>query len=183
MAELLWCWRHARVAQAHCRCIGRTDLTLAARQAKRLAHRIRAHARRHKLAREVWVSPLARCRASAQWLRRWGWAVHVDARLLEVDFGLWEGRAWADITWPEVQAWQHDLLHHAPGGGETLAKVALRAHAFAAEGQGARIVLTHGGWINALREVHASTPSVDAARWPAPPAPGSCTAWHARHPT
>lgn len=150
------------------------------RRAKRLAHQVRRVARRHGLPHLVWTSPLRRCVDVARWLRRWGWAVKVDRRLAELDFGHWEGRAWTDIPWAEVDAWRDDLLHARPGGGESLAMLAARAHAFAAEGDGARLVLTHGGWINALVHAGINRAMPTAAQWPAPPACGSLVRWERR---
>lgn len=170
----LWCWRHPLAEGAAGRCIGRTDLAVDPRRAKRLAHRIRATARRHALPRQVWVSPLRRCRDVGRWLRRWGWRVQVDERLAELDFGAWDGLPWSQIAWAEVMAWQADLLHHAPGGGQSLHALAGIVSAFARDaGPGTRLVVTHGGWINALRAAVApDAGSVDAVRWPAPVACG-----------
>jgi alpha-ribazole phosphatase len=177
MAEALWCWRHARLTGVSGRCIGRSDATLDRRRAKRLAHHIRRHAREHGLARVLWSSPQRRCRLTALCLRRWGFRVHFDARLMEMDFGRWEGRAWSDVAWSEVQAWEQEFLRHAPGGGESLQQLALRAQAFAGEATAPRIVLSHGGWINALRQVPPGCQTVDAASWPAPPKPGTVSRW------
>lgn len=178
----LWCWRHPRAVGATGRCIGRTDLAVDHRKARRLAHRIRSAARAHGLPREVWVSPLQRCRAVGRVLRAWGFVVHVDARLQELDFGAWDGRPWADIAWGEVEAWQAELLHHAPGGGESLATLALRVQAFVAAGAAgrARLVVTHGGWLNALRclpRLLPPAPALPAADWPAPPRHGALLRW------
>ncbi len=172
----LWAWRHPRAEGAAGRCIGRTDLPVDARRAKRLAHRIRGTARRHGLPRTAWVSPLQRARAVGRWLARWGWQVRVDARLAELDFGRWDGEPWDRIAWTEVEAWQADLLHHSPGGGEPLAALAARAQAFVAERDGPAIVVTHGGWLNALR-LPAGARTLAAAEWPAPPPHASLTRW------
>jgi alpha-ribazole phosphatase len=173
----LWCWRHPRAEGAAGRCIGRTDLALDRRRAKRLAHRIRASARRQGLPRVVCVSPLARCRDVGRWLRRWGWRLVVDTRLLELDFGAWEGRLWDDIAWAEVEAWQADLLHHAPGGGESLQALALRVQAFVAAQAGPVLLVGHAGWINALRAVAPGCTALAAADWPAPPRHGERVRW------
>ncbi len=180
---LLWCWRHPRAIGAAGRSIGRTDIAVDQRKARRLAHRVRALARREGLAREVWVSPLARSRDVGRHLARWGWRVHVDVRLAEMDFGCWDGRPWSDIAWAEVEDWQQDLLHHAPGGGETLAQLAARVQAFVADttASGApRLVVGHGGWLNALLQLPRLLPpaqALAACDWPAPPGHGARVVW------
>ena len=183
---VLWCWRHPRCAAAAGRCIGRTDLTVDPRRARRLAHRIRATARHEGLTREAWVSPLRRCRAVGDWLRRWGWRVHVDPRLVEMDFGRWDGRHWHDIPFAEVATWERDLLDHAPGGGESLAQLQRRVAGFRDEAMAAgapRVLVTPGGWLQALRRVGGDGDDaigkgpIDAATWPTPPPCGSLTRW------
>ncbi len=176
MAEL-WCWRHPRATGAAGRCIGRTELPVDARKARRLAHRIRHAARRHGLPRVVTVSPLRRALDVGRWLRRWGWRLQVDPRLAEMDFGAWDGLPWAQIPWDEVRAWEVDLLHHAPGGGESLAQLMRRVRAFADEHAAAGVppglVVTHGGWINAWRQSRSATDAIDPATWPPAPPHGS----------
>lgn len=176
MAEL-WAWRHPRVAGAAGRCLGRTDLPVDRRRAKRLAHRIRAAARRNGLPRAVTVSPLARCREVGRWLARWGWRVEVDPGLAELDFGAWDGRRWSDIDWAEVEAWQNDLWRYAPGGGETLEALTARVHGWAGAVQGVRLAVGHAGWLNALRAVPRGATGFAARDWPTPPRHGECVVW------
>lgn len=73
-------------------------------------------------------SPLQRCAqlAHALAVRLGQPEVRLDDGLQEMDFGSWEMRPWDDIPWSEVEAWNQDLLHYAPGGGETLPAVAAR---------------------------------------------------------
>jgi alpha-ribazole phosphatase len=185
-APLLWCWRHPRAINASGRCIGHTDIAVDARKARRLAHHMRATVREYGLPREVWVSPLARCRDVGRVLAGWGYRVHVDARLMELHFGAWDGQPWSQIPWGEVQAWQDDLLHHAPGGvaqGECLAQLAQRVQAFVAEAQALgtpRLVVTHGGWLNALQKLPLLLPPAVAlavASWTAAPRHGALRCW------
>ena len=167
----LWVWRHPRAIGAAGRCIGRSDLAVDPRKAKRLAARIRQAARRHGLPREIWTSPLQRAAAVGRVLRGWGWRHHVDARLHELDFGDWDGLSWRDIDRGEVARWEADFVHHAPGGGESQAALRSRIEAFLAEtaprGAGPRPVLavSHAGWISAWL---AGGECRDAADWPAP---------------
>jgi alpha-ribazole phosphatase len=176
MVNTLWLWRHPRAMGAGGRCIGRTDLRVDPRRSKRLAHRVRATARRHGLARLVFTSPLARCHAVGAWLARWGWRHVVDTRLLELDFGDWDGRPWPTISEAEVTAWSADLLHHPPGGGEPLAKLLERVQSFCADAPPDALAITHAGWMQALQllsRADAPITAVPAAAWPAPPAHGS----------
>ena len=170
----LYAWRHPRAIGAEGRCIGRTDLPVDARRAKRLAHRIRALARRQRLPRIVITSPLQRSRAVGRWLARWGWQHRVDPALAETDFGAWDGRSWCDISQSSIDAWCADFLHHAPGGGEPLVALLARVRGF--DPGHVRVVVTHGGWLSAAQwhAAHGSRPPT-AACWPVPPTHAALT--------
>lgn len=185
----LWLWRHPRAEGAAGRCIGRTDLAVDRRRAKRLAHRIRRTARREGLPRAIRTSPLRRCREVGSWLRRWGWALYVDPGLAEMDFGSWDGQPWSALAPEAFAAWEADFLHHPVGGGESLARVLERVRAFAdATPAGPCLAVGHGGWINAARwlaeeagaaggtgagDHEGRTP--EAAHWPPAPPHASLT--------
>ena len=178
----LWCWRHPRCKAAAGRCIGHTDVPVHARRAKRLAHSMRQNARRHALPRQVWVSPLQRSHVVGQWLQRWGWVVHTSPLLVELNFGTWDGKPWPQVPWAEVEAWQNDLLHHAPGGGESLWDIKARVSAFlqaaAPASKGAIQLVGHGGWINTLLHLQLlgdGRTHLAASSWPAAPPHGSLT--------
>jgi len=163
----LWMWRHPRPLGADGRCIGRTDLAVDRRRAKRLARRIAATAARSHLPREVWTSPLKRCADVGRMLERRGFIHHIDERLCELDFGAWDGLCWTAIAADDVARWQADFAHHAPGGGEPLAALVVRARAFLAErvrrGASTLLIVAHGGLVNAVSMAsHAPT----AAEWP-----------------
>ena len=169
----LWVWRHPRAQGAAGRCLGRTDVPVDPRRAKRLAHRIRATARRHGLPKVVMSSPLHRSCAVGRWLRRWGWQHRVDPALAEMDFGAWDGRAWTDIAQAEVAAWCQDFLHHAPGRGESLHRFFTRVQAWPTP-QGDACVVGHAGWMQARRWLGTGAPWPSRAdQWPAPPTHGS----------
>ena len=183
---MLWCRRHPRAIGAAGRCIGSTDVRIDKRKAKRLAHLMRRVARQHGLPRQAWVSPLQRACAVGQWLRQWGWQVRVDARLAEMSFGSWEGCRWADIAWAEVAAWQADLLHHAPGGGEALQALVQRVQARADKAVAAVVplqIVSQGGWMNCLLRVQhlprqmPGSAALNAADWPAAPPHSALRRW------
>ena len=159
-------WRHPRPRGAEGRCIGsRTDLAVDPRKAKRLAHRIRAHARRLGLPRVVVTSPLQRAADVGAFLKRWGFRWHVDAMLAEADFGCWDGRAWSEIVPAEFERWMRDFSGFGFDGGEPLSNLLVRARNWRPP-QGCLLAVGHAGWITAWawRAAQAPTPS----SWPKP---------------
>lgn len=161
--DTLALWRHPRPRGAEGRCIGaRTDLPVDPRKAKRLAHRIRAHARRHGLPREVVTSPLARAADVGRWLRRWGFRWMVDEALKEMDFGRWDGRSWSDITRDEFERWMGDFCGFDFEGGESLQSLLDRAAAWQPR---CALAVGHAGWIIARLW---TGPPPTAATWPRP---------------
>jgi alpha-ribazole phosphatase len=171
----LWIWRHPRTIGAEGRCIGRTDLDVDSRRAKRLAHRVLSIARRASLPRKVRTSPLRRCAIVGRLLASQGFEHRIDDRLSEMDFGRWDGQPWTAIPHDEVSVWEADFEHHAPGGGESLAMLMRRVQAFVNElpPHDDALVIGHGGWINALLALGG--PPLQSAQWPSPPAYGALT--------
>lgn len=165
-------WRHPRPRGAEGRCIGgRTDLPVDPRKAKRLAHRIRACARRNGLPREVVTSPLQRAADVGRWLKRWGFAWRVDAALCEMDFGAWDGKTWHDIPHAEFDRWMADFCGFDFGGGEPLSALLSRAAAWQPP---CAFAVGHAGWITARTWAGPQAPT--PATWPAPlPYNGSIT--------
>jgi alpha-ribazole phosphatase len=76
-------------------------------------------------------SPLQRCELLALTLSalRADLAIESDARLAEMDFGAWEGRAWSAIARSGIDAWTADFTGQRPGGGESLAAMLERVAA------------------------------------------------------
>lgn len=103
----------------------------------------------------IFSSPLRRCSAlSIPLAARLGQPSPIfDARLGEMDFGTWEMRSWDSIPRDEIDAWSSDLVHLAPGGGETVLQVVTRVAAFLDEvcTQAGAIVVCHAGTIRILR--------------------------------
>ncbi len=165
-------WRHPRATGAAGRCIGRTELDVDRRRAKRLARRIQAFARRHDLPRIVVTSPLRRCRDVGRWLARWGWRHRVDPTLVELDFGRWDGARWSDIAPQEIDAWCRDFPRFAPGGGEPLAALLARVRGF--EPGDAHVLVTHGGWLSAAAWLSTRGDAAPTSEtWPPAPRPGA----------
>jgi alpha-ribazole phosphatase len=115
----------------------------------------------------VWTSPLSRCALTARLVSR---SLDVplieDPRLLELDYGAWEGRAWDDLPRAASDAWMQNWEHEGPpGGGESALALAGRVAAWlddpprhlpgasltASHLPGVHLLVGHAGVIRALR--------------------------------
>jgi broad specificity phosphatase PhoE len=89
----------------------------------------------------VLSSPLGRARATAAPLAAAaGRAVEVDDRLVEIDYGEWDGQPLADLTAEVVTRWRADA-DFAPPGGESLRMVGARVAGFCEERLGHEVVV------------------------------------------
>ena len=117
----------------------------------------------------MYTSPLSRCAALASTLAGDLQASRLthDARLMEMDFGNWELRAWQDIERPRIDAWALDLAHYRPGGGENVLAMATRVAAFLdellREQHAAAIVICHAGTIRLLSALQAGLPLAETS--------------------
>ena len=170
-AAALAVWRHPRPKDVAGRCIGRTDVRVDRRKAKRLAHRIRRWARQHGAVRVVLTSSLQRAASVGRRLAGWGWQHQIDARLDEMDFGEWDGLAWDLIGADAVGAWCATFADHAPGGGESVLQLLARCRTLLTELRAAAsppCVVGHAGWISAAQWLQkGSSGAPSAAEWPA----------------
>jgi alpha-ribazole phosphatase len=170
--DWVYMWRHPCARNVEGRCIGRTDVRVDPRKIKRLAHRIRAFARRRRLPRIVVTSPLRRCADVGRVLAASGWRHTIDPRLIEVDFGIWEGRPWAEIPREDIDRWCADFAHFRPGGGESVRQLLLRVQAW--NSGEARLAVGHAGWLCAMEWLAGGNETdgrrLEPAVWPQPPA-------------
>lgn len=148
----LYLIRHTRVGCTPGLCYGQLDVPLAESFATEL------QTLRETLARQfpdglprVWSSPSQRCRALADAL---GVPYRLDPRLMELHFGAWEGRRWAELDSPEARHWGDHWQTAAPPGGEALPELLVRLLAFldSLEGSDA-LLITHAGPIRALHHL------------------------------
>lgn len=149
--------RHPRPRVAPDTCYGRLDLPVDELDAaaRRLAPLLPRTA-------PVWSSPLQRCRLLAERLDP---RPRLDPRLMEMDFGAWEGRTWASIGRAALDAWAADIADFAPPGGESARQVQARALEFLGELQDSTaIIVTHGG---VMRVLQAHWQHLPAQEWSA----------------
>jgi len=166
----LWLVRHAEVAVPQGLCYGASDVAVHAGANEAAALRLA-----RQLPRELPVhhSTLQRCELLALALQalRPDFVLKPDARLRELDFGVWEGRSWSAIGREAFDAWLADFAHARPGGhGESVAALMARVgqafDAWRAGGQDA-VWITHAGVIRAVRLMARGVRRVQAAGdWP-----------------
>jgi alpha-ribazole phosphatase len=152
--------RHPTVLGGAALCYGRLDLPLAdpARNIPDLIARLQP-----MRGATLWTSPLARCRLVAEALAL-DWSAPSpcqDDRLLEMDFGAWEGMRWEDVPRPDLDRWAADLPGFAPPGGEAGQMLATRVTAFWRDldlASARHVVVTHGGPLKILRALAEGRP-------------------------
>lgn len=167
----LWLLRHAQVEVAAGTCYGATDVTAevdatqvaAATAAPWLPAGIALHS-----------SPLRRCRALAgaiAALQPERLVFQFDARIAEMNFGEWEGRAWSAIERSDFDAWMSDFENARAGvTGEStrlfMQRVGAAWDEWRATGRDA-LWVTHAGVIRAvwLLQKGIRCPA-NASEWP-----------------
>ncbi|MGB0385054.1 MAG: histidine phosphatase family protein [Ardenticatenaceae bacterium] len=110
------------------RFLGRLDLPLNEQgegEVKGLAARLKNEKIAHVIS-----SPLLRARQTASVIAtQHNLPVTIDERLVELDYGSWDGLTWQEVGTLDLagrQAWLQDGVSVAPHGGETMADVAAR---------------------------------------------------------
>ena len=184
--KTLWLVRHARPLIDTDRCYGRLDVAADAQATAEAAQTLRTalHAALPVDLRDVHLSysPLQRCEQLAHDLKALeaDFTINPDTRLLEMDFGNWEGLRWDDIGEAAVSTWAQNLASHAPGNGESLAQMLHRVNAALQEArcrpQPHQVWITHAGVARCVQWLlqHGSRPP-QSADWTLP-AP-ACGQW------
>jgi alpha-ribazole phosphatase len=110
----------------------------------------------------VWTSPARRCRGLAEAIAgALSVPLAVDPRLLELDFGEWEGLSWDAIAIQDLDRWAAAPLAFAPPGGESGAELLARVRDFHADlrrHQQNCVVVSHGGPLKLLSALLLGTP-------------------------
>lgn len=149
--------RHTRPLVAEGICYGQTDLDVADNFEKEAGTVVE----RLPIISHILSSPLKRCRKLADHVGKCrGLSVETDTRLMEMDFGRWEGLAWNAFPRPELDAWADDFYHANPHGGESVADLKARTDAVLIEVRARAdqtLVVTHAGIIRA-----ALAPGIEA---------------------
>jgi alpha-ribazole phosphatase len=165
----VWLVRHAQPLIPAGVCYGITDMaaddeatrTAAAVVAAQLAPNTR-----------VLSSPLRRCmQLTGELLRlRPDLRATSDSRLVEMDFGSWEGWRWEDIPKAAIDQWTAQFGTHRFGGRESVQELMVRVGAAWAESRAdsqPTAWITHAGVIRAALLLSAGTTRVERSeQWP-----------------
>ncbi len=104
--------------------------------------------------RAIHTSPLRRCREPAEALGALlDIPVRIDPRLVELDFGAWDGQDWDALPRPALDRWAADPVGFTPPGGESGRALVERTVQVrdALTGAGvAAVVVSHGGPLRLL---------------------------------
>ncbi len=103
----------------------------------------------------VYTSTLNRCQKLAEYV--YPGQYKLDSRILEFDFGDWEGLKWSEIPHEALTIWMENYLELAPPNGETMKSMIDRVRNFleaVTETDTERIVIfTHSGVIRVLHHL------------------------------
>ncbi len=120
-----------------------------------------------------WASPLERTRETMELARQaMGFPpqpYHVDARLMELTFGTWEGLTWAEVAARDpvgAKTRENDKWRFAPPDGESYAMLLERVTPWLAELDGDTFLVAHGGVARAFLALLAAMPISEAASAP-----------------
>lgn len=154
---ILYLVRHGETELGSGIVAGSTDVALSAEGAQSI-----------RTLRELWLdgspdilmsSPLTRTRETAGLLgAKWGLELRTDPRLVEMDFGEWEGQAWDDVCEHDAdrfRQWSADWVREPAPGGESFGEVAKRCAGWLQEASKRLdnktvVVVAHSGTIRAL---------------------------------
>jgi alpha-ribazole phosphatase len=106
--------RHTTPAIAKGICYGQSDLAINTNTFEEELQEIK-----RKLPNDIelmYSSPLQRCTDLA---KRLSSNFQIDERVLELNFGNWEGQPWNTINTEELNPWMADFVHTRPPNGES----------------------------------------------------------------
>ena len=96
----------------------------------------------------IFSSPLSRCKLLAE---NFSHKIVYDNRLMELNFGDWEGKNWNDINQSELHEWMENYITIAPSSGESLTDLLNRFSDFITEVKLKKykkiLIVTHAGII------------------------------------
>ena len=161
----LFLLRHTQVDLPPGICYGQTDVALRASYTEEWAKI--SSTLRGKAFSSVFSSPLSRCRMLADHISP---IVIEDPRLMELDFGSWEGWTWDKIfETKEGKEWFDDYINTSTPRGESYKSLVDRVRRFISDlprGDRDILVVTHAGVIRAFMHLLEGISIMEAFRTP-----------------
>lgn len=148
--------RHPPIPDMQGICYGSLDIRVSLQEIERHAQQLKSTLP----TLPVFSSPLQRCFDLAKSIDPG--AKH-DRRLLEMNFGHWQGKAWNTIARSELDCWAQDVANYRAPGGENFNDVVLRFSNFLNELEQPHILVTHAGVIRAAHYVLGGRSQLEAA--------------------
>jgi alpha-ribazole phosphatase len=165
----LWLVRHAQPLIEAGICYGATDVEADAQATLKAAH---ALAQVLPAGLGMLSSPLQRCERLSQSICRLrpDLSYKTEPRLVEMDFGTWEGQRWDDIAPADLQNWTDAFDTWRCGGAESVDQMMARVSALWDASRASRqnaVWITHAGVIRAATLVAQGMRQVKRAdQWP-----------------
>jgi len=123
--------------------------------------------------KHIWTSPSRRCRELAERIAEvMGVPLYADPRLMELDFGEWEGKPWEEIPRADLDLWAADPLGFRAPNGESGSELIARLTDFHTALARDCIVVSHGGPLRVLSALLRGQP---VNLFAPPPAMGTMT--------
>jgi alpha-ribazole phosphatase len=118
----------------------------------------------------IYSSPLSRAKKLANDI--YPDKAEEDERLMELNFGDWEGKAWDDIKDPNLEKWMDDFVNRKCSNGESFVMLRDRVADFWKELKGKEYnkvaVFTHGGVIRTIQALEKNIKLEDSFNEPTP---------------
>ncbi|MEM7544315.1 MAG: histidine phosphatase family protein [Pseudomonadota bacterium] len=158
-------YRHPTPDAAPGLCYGRWNIGLAKSAAAEITSACAAPpAFRYIVSSPSWrATQLAEALAAAT-----GVSLETDERLMEMNFGRWEGEFWSDIDRDESDPWAEDPWTLAPPRGESYSMVHSRIGAVLLEAPPGGCFITHAGPIRAAMMIQHGLSFAEAFANPVP---------------
>ena len=155
--------RHPPLPQMQGRCYGRLDVALPPEVYASAAATLRADLADHDLwSLPIISSPAQRCFGLAQACAG-ARMVATEPRLLEMDFGDWEGLAWSQVPREALDLWAVDVIGYRPPGGECFLDLVARVSETLKMLHHPHLIICHGGVIRAAAHLLGGQPLPEAA--------------------
>jgi len=159
--------RHTKVNVEKGVCYGQTDVELSDSYPEEL-QKIKAKLSGIKFD-AYFSSPLSRCKKLANDL--FSDEIIEDKRLMELNFGDWEGKAWEEIKDPLFAVWMDDFVNKKCSNGESFAMLKDRVLEFWSEIKSKDYkkiaIFTHGGVIRTIKAIDKNIRLEDSFNEPA----------------